>query len=125
MKSSLKGIAPYVAIYAVHVVLLHAIDGPWRRWKRYGAFDAWTATHVAWGAIGRVMGVPEGTMVALTVANELVELGARRLAPQLTWGAPETPPNVVADVVTTWGGWKAADELMQPRPDPWPSLRPA
>lgn len=107
----MKGLAGYVGLYTAYVVFLHAVDGPWKRWRRYGVIDAWTATHVAWGALARAMGVPEGTLVLLAASNELVELGTRRWRPDLVWGAPETNANIAMDVVSTWIGWRIASSV--------------
>jgi hypothetical protein len=104
----------YVALYGAYVVALHAIDGPWKRWKqgREGkALDPWTLQHVLWGAIAYRMGVDRSQLVALGTANEVVEAGVRTFRPDLLWGTPESPANVIVDVAANWAGWELAKRL--------------
>lgn len=104
----------YCALYAVYVAALHAIDGPWRRWKeeRPGkAVDGWTATHIVWGMIGRRMGVSEHDVLILSTLNEAVEAGVRTFRPDLLWGSPESAANVLTDMVATYAGYKLEEVL--------------
>ena len=99
-------IARYLAAYAIYVAALHLIPGPWQREReRGGTLDLWTLTHVAWGAIGRRMGLDLGTVTGLAVLNELGELAIRRLRPDLVWGFDEPPANRLLDVAATAAGW--------------------
>jgi len=109
-----KNLIAYCALYAAYVAALHAIDGPWRRWKeeRPGkAVDGWTATHVIWGMIGRRMGVTEHEVLVLTTLNEAVEFGVRVTRPDLLWGSPESAANVLTDMVSTYVGYKIEEFL--------------
>ena len=106
--------AKFIGLYAAWVVGLHLVDGPWRHWKqgREGRpVDPWTLTHLAWGAIGQRMGVSRNQLVALGTVNEFVELGVRTFRPDLLWGTPESPANVIVDVAANWTGWELADQL--------------
>lgn len=101
----------FVAYYAAYVAALHMIDGPWRHWKQGHAgssIDPWTVTHVAWGVIAARMGLTRNQVLVLSALNEVAEHGARALRPDLLWGTPETPANVVVDLAATWAGWEVA-----------------
>ncbi len=104
----------YVALYGAYVAALHALDGPWRRWK-FGwegrAVDPWTLQHLLWGAIAQRVGVGPGQLALLGLANEAVEAGVRHYRPDLLWGTPETPLNVAADLVANQAGWELARRL--------------
>ena len=96
----------YLGLYALYVAGIHVIPGPWLRWSRGRLLDNWTWTHVAWGYVAQRMGVSRGTTVALAATNEAFEAWLRANRPDLLWGTPETPRNVVLDVATTWAGWE-------------------
>jgi hypothetical protein len=104
----------YVGAYAAYVAFLHAVDGPWRHWKRGRsgqALDPWTLQHVLWGAIAERMGVDRDQLMALSTVNEAVEAGVRTFRPDLLWGTPESPANVIMDLVANWAGWELARRL--------------
>jgi hypothetical protein len=106
----------YVALYGLVVLGVHIFPGPWHKWEKNGAIDAWTVTHVICGAVGAWMGVDGRTMLALTVANEGVEAVTRKVRPDLAWGGAETPANVAMDVVTTMLGWCLLRQLQKKAP---------
>lgn len=95
----------FLTAYGAYVAALHTVPGPWQHWKRGQYVDAWTLTHVAWSMIGRRMGVPLPTMMALSVANEVGEAWIRRNRPQWLWAEPESPTNIVTDIVANYVGY--------------------
>lgn len=104
----------FVALYGAYVAGLHLIDGPWRSWKRGHEgqpVDPWTASHVVWGMIANRMGVPLEQFMALGTINEAVEVGVRAVRPDLLWGTPESPANVITDMAANWAGWELANRL--------------
>lgn len=102
-KRNVKG---FLGIYALYVLGLHVIPGPWKNWKRGRWVDKWTLTHILWGAVAQRYGVGQGEIVALAAANEAFEAWLRRNRPDVLWGTPEPWKNVAIDVGTTWAGWK-------------------
>ena len=107
-------IVTFSLAYGAYVVFLHAVRGPWRQWKvgREGRIlDPWTTQHVMWGAIARAWGISQGQLLALGAANELIEYATRVKRPDLLWGSPESPANVVADLTGSAVGWWLADKL--------------
>jgi len=113
----------YVALYGAYVVALHVVPGPWKNWKkgREGkALDPWTLQHVLWGALGQRMGLTATEVLYLGTVNEIAEAGIRTLRPDLLWGTPESPSNVLADLVATWAGWGLGKLLAGPVAPPGP-----
>jgi hypothetical protein len=107
-----SNLVKYSALYGAYVVALHAIDGPWQHWKEGWegrAVDPWTSQHLLWGLIGQRMGLNQNEILVLTTINEAVELGVRTFRPDLLWGSPESPRNVIVDIVATWAGWKLGE----------------
>lgn len=101
----------FVATYAAYVLFLHAVDGPWRRWKKgrqRPAVDPWTLQHLGWGAIARAWGLTREEFFALGLANEAVELATRIARPDLLWGSPESLPNVAVDIAANAAGFELA-----------------
>ena len=106
--------AKFSALFLAYVTVLHTIDGPWRSWtqKRPGAaIDAWSLTHVAWGAIANRMDISFSDWMAMGALNEAVEAWIRQNRPDLLWGDPETGLNVAADLVANAAGWLVSDAL--------------
>ncbi len=106
----------FLLAFGVYVAALHTVDGPWREWKRGReglALDPWTLTHVGWGAAARAAGISAGEWFLLGLANEAVELVARKRRPDLLWGEPESPANVGLDLVTNALGWELADLVLE------------
>lgn len=103
----------FMAAYAAYVATVHAVPGPWRQWKDKGpaAFDMWTLTHVAWGAVAKLMGISLEELVVLASINEVGEYVVREARPDLLWGSPETPDNVAADLVSTVIGWALVNAI--------------
>ena len=109
----------FVALYTSYVLALHAIDGPWKHWKEGyegRAFDPWSFQHVIWGLIAQRMGLERNQIMALSAINEAVEMGVRAVRPDLLWGSPETPLNVITDLGATWAGWEMGRFLPGGRP---------
>lgn len=107
----------YVAAYGAYVLALHAVEGPWRRWKvgyEGAAVDPWTLTHALWGAIAHRMGVSRSQLLVLSAANEGAEWATRTFRPDLLWGTPETSANVGVDLVATLAGWELARLVGRP-----------
>ena len=105
----MKRVAKYSLAYLAYVTALHLIPGPWKQWKvgRAGrATDPWTLQHLLWGALGKAMGLSLTEVMVLSVANEALEAGVRRYRPDLLWGTPETPKNVVVDLLGVAAGWQ-------------------
>ena len=109
-------IAKYSLLYLTYVTALHLIPGPWKDWKvgRAGkATDPWTLQHLLWGGLAKTMGLSFGETMVLAAANEAVEAGVRAYRPDLLWGTPETPKNVVVDLLGTAAGWQFTPPLLR------------
>ncbi len=110
MRRRAKTRAGFLLAYALYVAFLNTVPGPWRDWKgeKAKATDPWTLQHVIWGAIASAAGYSQKELLALGLLNELVELAVRRLRPDLLWGTPETPANVVVDLLAAALGHRVA-----------------
>jgi len=108
-------LAAFAGLYGGYVLFLHLVDGPWRHWKRgregRAVVDPWTATHVVWGAIGQRFGLSAKEVMILGAVNEALEFEVRRSRPDLLWGEPESPANVIVDMAATWAGFELARAL--------------
>ena len=110
-------LAAFIGFYGGYVLFLHLVDGPWKQWKlgREGqAVDPWTATHIAWGAIGQRFGLTVKEVMVLSTVNEALEYEIRRSRPELLWGEPESPANVLVDIAATWAGYALARAVLPP-----------
>lgn len=96
----------FLTAYAAYVVTLHTVPGPWQQWKRGKFVDMWTLTHIAWSMVGKRMGVPLPTMMALSVANEIGEAWIRRNRKEWLWAEPESITNIATDIAANYVGYK-------------------
>jgi hypothetical protein len=97
----------FVARYGAYVAFLHMVRGPWQQWPKGESFDKWTWTHVVWGVIAKRMGVTAAELAVLSVANEGAEALVRANRPDLLFGSPEGPTNMLADVAVTMAAFYA------------------
>ncbi len=104
----------FILAYGSYVAALHLVEGPWKDWKKGGpsAVDKWTATHIAWGAIGQAFGLSHTEITALAAVNEVGEYVVRGVRPDLLWGSPETTANVAIDIAATSAGWWLASAIL-------------
>ncbi len=110
----MNGLQKYILAYGAYVAFLHAVPGPWRRWKegREGkVFDWWSVQHVLWGALAERWGLSRVQLLALGLANEGVEYAVRKARPDLLWASPESPRNVGADLLAAALGHALAQGL--------------
>lgn len=108
-------VVAYSALYGLYVLYLHTTPGPWRAWKQEAgaAIDPWFATHLAWGALAKLVGIGPGALLGLGALNEIVEAELRRRRPDLLWGTPESLPNVAMDLVGNQAGWWVMSQLVE------------
>lgn len=100
----------FSALFGAYVLALHKIDGPWRNWTRKGegaTFDTWTLTHFVWGGIAREFGINLTTLNLLGIGNEAVEFYLRKTKFLGLWGEPETPMNMMTDLIAAAAGWES------------------
>lgn len=92
--------------YATYVISLHVIPGPWSKWSSHGrAIDVWSLTHLLWGYIAGKYGISLPWLLAASSANELLEAYLRSIKFMGAWGDPETPSNILWDLIITSLGW--------------------
>lgn len=91
----------YSAAYMIYVTLLHQMEGPWKSWDKGDVIDAWTITHIVWGALGKKWGLSPSEMTVLAALNEVGEALVRKYRKDLLFGSPETVANIVTDIVVT------------------------
>ena len=92
----MRGVVPFLALYAGYVTFLHVSPGPWHRWKvgREGSpTDPWTGQHILWGVIAQRMGLTLNQLMALGTLNEVGELLIAEYQPHWLWGQPESKAN--------------------------------
>ncbi len=95
-----------IGAYGGYVLFVHMVDGPWKQWDKGTCVDWWTVTHLACMSIARRMGVPFRDAMVLGVLNEVGEALVRRYRPDLLFGGPEPPCNIVMDLVANYVGYR-------------------